>query len=94
MDPFLREILEVIAAHDGRYGWYQIDRALSQFSPNGERNLPRLRGLTRVLRGLEDDGLIAAGSGHSPSLPVYSITARGRQALAPPVGAPLANEGR
>jgi hypothetical protein len=83
MDPFQREILELIAAHDGQYTWYQLDRSLSNSSPNGERNLPLLRGLTRVLRGLEDDGMISAGGGHSPSQPVYSITAKGRRALDP-----------
>jgi hypothetical protein len=81
MDPFQQEILELIAAHDGQYTWYQLDRALSQFSPNAERNAPRLRGLIEVLRGLEHDGLISACAGHLPSQPFYSITGQGKRAL-------------
>jgi hypothetical protein len=94
MDPFHREILELIAAHDGRYSWYQLDRALSNAPAGTERNLPLLRGLTRVLRGLEDDGLISAGAGDVPSQPVYTITAKGRQALGEVAAAPLARKGR
>jgi hypothetical protein len=81
MDTFQREILETIAAHDGQLSWYQLDRSLSQFSPNRERNLPLLRGLTGALRAMEDDGLIAARAGHHTSQPVYSSTTEGRRVL-------------
>jgi len=82
MDPFPREILELIAAHDGQYSWYQIDRSMSQFSANREKNAPLMRSLTRVLRNLSDEGLIANGIGPNASQPVYSITVKGRQILA------------
>jgi hypothetical protein len=84
LDHFQTEILELIAAHDGRYSWYQLDRALSTWSADRERNLPLLRGLPEVLRELEDDGLISSGAGHHPSQPVYSITAQGEQAIGAP----------
>jgi DNA-binding PadR family transcriptional regulator len=81
MDPFRREVLEIIAAHDGQHSWYQIDRILSDFSPNGGRNLPLLNGLMRVLRDLENDRMILARESDISSQPVYSITAQGRRAL-------------
>jgi DNA-binding PadR family transcriptional regulator len=88
MDPFAQEILELIAAHDGQYTWYQLDRALSSWSVNRERNLPLLKGLTRVLRELEERGLISSGAGHLPSQPVYWITAQGRQEIRSSVAIP------
>ena len=92
MDPFTQEILELIAAHDGQYTWYQLDRALSSWSVNRERNLPLLKGLTRVLRELEECGLISSGTGHVPAQPVYSITAQGRQEIKTPVAIPSMNK--
>ncbi len=89
MDPFAQEILELIASHDGQHSWYQLDRSLSQFSTNRERNTPLLRGLTRVLRKLVEEGLISAGEGHHPSQSVYSITANGRQSIAASATEPL-----
>lgn len=80
MDSVQREILEIIAAHNGR-SWYQIDRMLGNFSPNRERNLPLLRGLMGVLRLLADEGMISVWAGHIPSQPVYSITVQGRRVL-------------
>ena len=82
MDPFPQEILELIAAHDGEYSWYQIDRSLSQFSANRVKYAPLMRGLMQVLRALTDEGLIADTAGHHPSQPVYSITLKGREVLA------------
>jgi DNA-binding PadR family transcriptional regulator len=82
MDPFPQEILELIAAHDGEYSWYQIDRSLSQFSPNRVKYAPLMRGLMGVLRELTDEGLIADAAGHHQSQPVYSITLKGREMLA------------
>jgi hypothetical protein len=85
MDPFAQEILDLIATHDGQYTWYQLDRALATWSPNRERNLPLLKGLTRVLRELEERGLISSGAGHLPSQPLYSITAQGLREIRTPV---------
>jgi DNA-binding PadR family transcriptional regulator len=82
MDPFPQEILELIAAHNGEYSWYQIDRSLSQFSPNRARYAPLMRGLMQVLRELTDEGLITDAAGHHKSQPVYSITVKGREMLA------------
>lgn len=82
MDPFHQEILELIAAHDGEYSWYQIDRSLSQFSPNRAKYAPLMRGLMQALRALTDEGLISDAAGHHPSQPVYSITLKGREVLA------------
>jgi hypothetical protein len=87
MSPFELEILELIAVNDGTLSWYQIDRALVS-SPNSERNLPLLRGLLRVLRELNEEGLISTRPGHIPSQPLYSITARGNQILKARVDVP------
>jgi DNA-binding PadR family transcriptional regulator len=81
MDPFHQEILELISAHDGEYSWYQIDRSLSQFSPNCVKYAPSMRGLMGVLRELTDEGLIVDAAGHHQSQPVYSITLEGREML-------------
>ncbi len=81
MNPFQQEILEIIAAHDGQYSWYQLDRALSQFSPRSEANLPLMRSLPRILRELENDGLIQNWMGDPPPQPVFVITVAGRRAL-------------
>ena len=81
MDPFQREILEIIAAHDGQQSWYQIDRALGNFSPNRERNLSLLQGLMQVPRRLEDDGMISTQAGHLSSQPVDSIAAPGKRVI-------------
>jgi DNA-binding HxlR family transcriptional regulator len=89
MDPFQQEILELIASHDGQYSWYQLDRALSTWSVNRERNPPLLRSLTKVLRELEEQGLLVSEAGHVPSQPVYSITAQGRQAIGISVAVPV-----
>jgi hypothetical protein len=84
MEPFEREILELIAAHDKEYSWYQLDRALAAWSVNRERNLISLRGLPRVLRGLEEQGFVSSETGHHPSQPVYSITDKGKRAIGVP----------
>jgi hypothetical protein len=80
VDPFERQILELIAAHDGEFSWYQLDRALSVWAV--ERGLPPLANLPGVLRALEREGWIAAAAGPNPSQPVYSVTTSGRQAVA------------
>jgi hypothetical protein len=92
VDPFERKILDLIAAHDGEFSWYQLDRALSVWA--AERGLSPLAGLPGVLRALEREGLIAAAAGPNPSQPVYSVTARGRQAVAGPQVVPAAEDGR
>jgi DNA-binding PadR family transcriptional regulator len=81
MNPFQQEILETIAVHDGQYSWYQLDRALSQFSPRSEDNLPLMHGLSKILRDLENEGLIQARTDDPSPQPVYVITVTGRQTL-------------
>ena len=93
MNPFQREILELIAAHDGEYSWYQLDRALTDWSANRERNLSLVKDLPSVLRGLEAEGLVSAGAGHAPSQPLYAITTRGRRLIADSTAASLAKGG-
>jgi hypothetical protein len=38
MHALQREILELIHAHDGQWNWYQIERALSRWSPHREEH--------------------------------------------------------
>jgi len=77
MSPFQIIVLDIIKSNDGRFSWYQIDRALSQRSVS-----PRLTdGLMPALRELEETGLITRQSGHHPAQPLYSITADGQRLL-------------
>jgi DNA-binding PadR family transcriptional regulator len=92
MEQIERRVLELIAAHDGAYSWYQIDRALSASSASSDSNVLVLGGLIRELKKLEEHGLISSGIGHNPAQPVYTITARGKEALDAPVAAPLTED--
>jgi DNA-binding PadR family transcriptional regulator len=81
MHALQREILELIHAHDGQWSWYQIDRALSHWSPQKEEHRQMAGSLMDVLRELEEHGLVTTKAGHHTSQPVYVMTTKGQQAL-------------
>ena len=78
MSPFQIAILEVIKANDGKFSWYQIDRALSQRA-NSDGGVSG--SLMPALRELEQGGFVTTGAGHNPAQPLYSMTPAGRQQL-------------
>lgn len=80
MNPVHLAVLGIIRANDGRFSWYQIDRALSQRGVAGGE-WPAPGGLMPVLRGLEQSGYITAATGQNPAQPLYSITQAGQQQL-------------
>ncbi len=82
MHALQREIFELIHAHDGQWNWYQIDRALSHWSPHREEHRQVVGSLMDALRELEGEGFVTTKAGHHPSQPVYVMTTKGQQALA------------
>lgn len=68
-------LLQSIANHDGQWSWYQLDRMLSANGMISPEPLPRL------LREIEQQGLIRSEPGHVPGQPVYYITQTGRHYL-------------
>ncbi len=68
-------ILKIVNANDGRFSWYQIDRALSEFTAEHAGRLMQL------LRDLIVDGLIEVATGANPAQPVYFITEKGITAI-------------
>jgi DNA-binding HxlR family transcriptional regulator len=72
---YMTELLRRIAAHDGEWTWYQLDRALSV------RDLIPMEPLPKLLRELERRGLIRSGPGPNPAQPTYFVTAAGRERL-------------
>ncbi len=79
MNPVHLAVLGIITANDGRFSWYQIDRALSQRGVEGAWPAPG--GLMPILRELEQSGCITATAGQNPAQPLYSITPAGQEQL-------------
>lgn len=63
----MREILELISKHNGQWGWYQLDRALSL------RDEPVVfeGNLMTLLKELEKNNLICSGKDKKRSHPAY-----------------------
>ena len=81
MNSLSLQILRVIDRHDGVFSWYQIDRELVTWSLRREENRAQMHRLMDYLRDLEKQNLIRSAPGHSPSQPLYSLTAAGRELL-------------
>ena len=76
MDQLRVTILQIIAARDGKYSWYQLERALGQRGVVPEGNL------MDVLRDLEQQVFISSSPQVGlPSQPLLFITEQGRQLL-------------
>lgn len=71
MSELHHRILELVAANNGQYSWYQFDRCLS------EAGVEHSGRLMVLLQELVDDGLIRAGMEPNPAQPRYSITEAG-----------------
>jgi DNA-binding PadR family transcriptional regulator len=79
MSPLQITILELIKANDGRFSWYQLDRALTHRA----RADPGMvsKELMPSLHELHQAGFITASAGHNPAQPLYSITPAGQREL-------------
>jgi DNA-binding PadR family transcriptional regulator len=79
MSPLQVAILEIIEANDGKFSWYQLDRALTHRAGADPGIVSR--DLMPALRELERAGFITASAGHSPAQPLYSVTPTGQKQL-------------
>ncbi len=69
------EILKLIAKHDGKLSWYELDRTLIYQGVHPSL----LSGIMPTLKQLEQSGLVTAeGQGRQPR---YQVTEAGRQFL-------------
>jgi len=80
MNPLHLAVLRIINANDGKFSWYQIDRALSHKGVVGGV-WPAPGGLMPVLRELEQSEYVTTTVGENPAQPCYSITQTGHQQL-------------
>ncbi len=79
MSPLQVAILKIIEANDGKFSWYQLDRALTHRAGVDPGIVSR--GLMPALRELEQAGFITASVGYSPAKPLYSVTPTGQEQL-------------
>ena len=79
MSPLKYAILEAIDRNDGKYTWYQLDRALTQRADMDPGVVSRE--LMPALRELEQAHLITASPGSNPGQPLYSVTPAGQETL-------------
>lgn len=70
------QVLQQIAKHDGEWGWYQLDRALSRDQVHLGREL------IAILKSLEEEGLISSSPGATAGHPRYHITKAGQAVVA------------
>ena len=68
-------VLKLIAANDGKWSWYQIERALSARNINSEGRLMSL-----ILSLVSDELVVELSSSELPQ-PKYAITDKGRVVL-------------
>jgi DNA-binding PadR family transcriptional regulator len=80
MNPIHLAVLRIINANDGKFSWYQIDRALSQQGVDGG-TWPAPGGLMPVLRELEQSEYVKTTVGQNPAQPLYLITQAGHRQL-------------
>jgi DNA-binding PadR family transcriptional regulator len=73
----VKEILELISAHDGQWGWYQLDRALSLVNHSSIRE----GSLMNLLKDLEERELIKSKQVPKSPQPKYLITGKGKEFL-------------
>ena len=77
-DQLKLEILRNVAAHDGEWYWYQLDRAIIAYHPYLSAKL------MPAIKDLAASGLIdIRPNKQRPDLQVYFITPAGREILAP-----------
>jgi DNA-binding PadR family transcriptional regulator len=75
MTPFERAVLKILSSSHEPYGWYQIERRLSNQTLSERYPLPP------VLQKLEEEGFIAAQRFSSEPVLRYAVTAAGQAAL-------------
>ena len=74
LNNFQAEILKHIGKRDGQMSWYQLDRLLAY-----DEFLPIIHTLVKVLRELEQKGLIRAEG--ETAQPIYFLTKAGTESL-------------
>jgi DNA-binding PadR family transcriptional regulator len=79
MSPLQVTILKIIEANDGKFSWYQLDRALTHRAGVDPGIVSR--DLMPALRELEQAGFITASAGYNPAHPLYSVTPKGQEQL-------------
>jgi len=79
MSPLQITILELIKANDGRFSWYQLDRALTHRARTDPGTVSEH--LMPSLHELQQAGFITASAGHNPAQPLYSVTPAGQREL-------------
>ena len=80
MSDLRTAILKIIKDNDGKFSWYQVDRALT-WRVEGVYPGVVSESLMTVLRELERDGFITTIAGHHRAQPLYSITPVGLHLL-------------
>lgn len=75
MNQLQAKLLELIQLNNGKYSWYQLDRAISFENVEGRENL------MENLKTLQSQGFITSQQGPNPSQPTYSITENGLAVL-------------
>jgi DNA-binding PadR family transcriptional regulator len=80
MSPSQIIILEIIKANDGKFSWYQLDRALTHRAGCLDPAIVS-KNLMPTLHELEQCGFITTNAGHNPGQPLYSITPKGLERL-------------
>lgn len=79
MNPLQIAILEIIQSNDGKFSWYQLDRALTHRSGIDPGIVSS--GLMAALHELEQAGFISARIGHNTAQPLFSISPSGVEQL-------------
>lgn len=80
--PMRQRALELIARHEGRWSFYQLDWAMTA---GGVTDMPGGWSIGRLLDALEDEGLIVGAEQADTGAVLYSLTEVGRAALRQPV---------
>ncbi len=77
MSPLQLTILELINANDGKFSWYQLDRALTRRARIDPGTVSEE--LMPSLHELQQAGFVNAIEGHNPGQPLYSVTPAGQR---------------
>ncbi len=74
MEPHLKRIVELVAEHDGEWGWYQLDRGLTMSGIVGVH-------VPSAVMSLRDAGLLNISGDAQSASSRYTLTAAGKRLL-------------
>lgn len=80
-DGIKHAVLFQIQRGNGKYTWYQLDRALSMHCAIGPRFRLAGKRITQIVAELVADGLVEELPGPNESQPAYALTERGEEVL-------------